>query len=76
MAYAVLAEAALGFLGVGVPPPTPTWGRMLQFAFPLLEMAPLLSVIPGLTIFVMVLAFNFVGDALRDVLDPRLKGLY
>jgi ABC-type dipeptide/oligopeptide/nickel transport system permease subunit len=75
MGYAVLTEAALGFIGVGIQPPTPTWGNMLQQAFPMLEQQPLLSIVPGLAIFFLVLAFNFVGDALRDVLDPRLKGL-
>lgn len=75
MGYAVLTEAALGFIGVGIQPPTPTWGNMLQQAFPMLEQQALLSIVPGLAIFVLVLAFNFVGDALRDVLDPRLKGV-
>jgi peptide/nickel transport system permease protein len=75
MGYAVLTEAALGFIGVGVQPPTPTWGNMLQEAFPLLERQPLLSVVPGLAIFVLVLAFNLLGDALRDILDPRLQGV-
>lgn len=74
MGYAVLTEAALGFIGVGIQPPTPTWGNMLQQAFPMLDQQPLLSVVPGLAIFVLVLAFNFVGDAVRDVLDPRLRG--
>ncbi len=75
MAGAILTEAALGFLGLSVQPPTPTWGRELQFAFPLLARAPLLCIAPGVAIFLLVLAFNFVGDALRDVLDPRLRGL-
>ncbi len=75
MGYAVLTEAALGFIGVGIQPPTPTWGNMLQQAFPMLDQQPLLSIVPGLAIFLLVLAFNFVGDALRDVLDPRLKGV-
>ena len=75
MAYAILIEAALGFLGVSVQPPTPTWGNMLRFAFRFLEEAPMLSFAPGVAIFLAVLAFNFVGDALRDVLDPRLRGL-
>jgi peptide/nickel transport system permease protein len=75
MGYAVLIEAALGFIGVGVQPPTPTWGNMLQQAFPLLERQPLMSIVPGLAIFVLVLAFNFVGDSLRDILDPRLRGV-
>ncbi len=76
MAYAILTEATLGFLGIGVPPPTPTWGNMLQFAFPVLDRAPWLSIVPGAAIFLLVLAFNFTGDALRDVLDPRLRGLF
>lgn len=75
MGYAVLTEAALGFIGVGVRPPTPTWGNMLQQAFPMLDQQPLLSIVPGVAIFLLVLAFNFVGDALRDVLDPRLRGV-
>jgi peptide/nickel transport system permease protein len=75
MGYAVLTEAALGFIGVGIQPPTPTWGNMLQQAFPMLDQQALLSVVPGLAIFLLVLAFNFVGDAFRDVLDPRLKGV-
>jgi peptide/nickel transport system permease protein len=75
MGYAVLTEAALGFIGVGIQPPTPTWGNMLQQAFPMLEQQALLSVVPGVAIFLLVLSFNFVGDALRDVLDPRLKGV-
>lgn len=75
MGYAVLTEAALGFIGVGIQPPTPTWGNMLQQAYPMLDQQPLLSIVPGLAIFLLVLAFNFVGDALRDVLDPRLKGV-
>ncbi len=75
MGYAVLTEAALGFIGVGIQPPTPTWGNMLQQAYPMLEQQPLLSVVPGVAIFLLVLAFNFVGNALRDVLDPRLKGV-
>ena len=75
MGYAVLAEAALGFIGVGVTPPTPTWGNMLQAAFPFLEKQPALSVAPGVAIFLLVLAFNLLGDALRDILDPRLRGV-
>jgi peptide/nickel transport system permease protein len=75
MAYTVLAEAALGFLGVGVQPPTATWGSMLRFAFPLLPVAPWLSIFPGVAIFLLVLSLNFIGDALRDLLDPRLRGV-
>jgi len=73
MAAAVLAEAGLNFLGVGVRQPTPTWGSMLNEGFPLLRRAPWLSISPGLMIFLVVLALNVVGDALRDVLDPQLR---
>ena len=75
MGYAVLTEAGLGFIGIGVQPPTPTWGNMIQQAFPLLEKQPLLSIVPGVMVFALVLSFNFIGDALRDLLDPRLKGV-
>jgi len=75
LAYAILAEAGLSFIGVGVQPPTPTWGNMLYRAFGFLDRAPLLSIVPGVVIFLTVLAFNLLGDALRDVLDPRLRGL-
>ncbi len=74
MGYAVLFEAALGFIGIGVQPPTATWGNMLQQAYPFLARDPLLSVCPGLAIFLLVLAFNFIGDSLRDVLDPPVAG--
>lgn len=74
VASAILLEAALSFLGVGVKPPTPTWGGMLRHAFETVAQAPWLTISPGLVIFLVVLAFNFFGDALRDVLDPRLKG--
>jgi peptide/nickel transport system permease protein len=72
-AIAVLAEAALSFLGLGTPPPTPSWGRMLQESQELLFVAPRLSVFPGLAIALAVLGFNLLGDGLRDVLDPRLE---
>jgi len=74
VAAAILLEAALSFLGVGVKPPTPTWGGMLRHAFETVSQAPWLTVSPGVMIFLVVLAFNFFGDALRDVLDPRLRG--
>ena len=70
---AILLEASLSFLGVGVRAPTPTWGGMLRNAFEVVELAPILTLAPGLAIFLTVLSFNFVGDALRDVLDPRLR---
>lgn len=74
VAFAILAEAGLSFLGVGVRPPTPTWGGMLSTALPMIERASYLSVFPGIAIFLTVLAINMLGDALRDVLDPRLRG--
>ncbi|MBI4311749.1 MAG: ABC transporter permease [Chloroflexi bacterium] len=74
MGFAVLGEAGLSFLGIGVTIPTPSWGNMLNLAFQNMESAPWLSIAPGLAIFLLVLSFNFVGDGLRDVLDPRLRG--
>ena len=72
---AIITEASLSFLGLGVPPPHPSWGRMLQFAAKRwLEAAPWLSIFPGLALTVTVFGFNLFGDALRDVLDPRLRG--
>lgn len=70
---AILLEASLSFLGVGVQAPTPTWGGMLRNAFEVVSLAPFLTFVPGFTIFIVVLSFNFVGDALRDVLDPKLR---
>jgi ABC-type dipeptide/oligopeptide/nickel transport system permease subunit len=74
-AGAIVAEASLSFLGLGVRPPTATWGNLLLDGFGFLRVKPLLSVAPGLAIFLLVLSFNFVGDALRDLLDPRLRGV-
>jgi len=71
-AIAVLAEAALSFLGFGTPPPTPSWGRMLQESQELLWSAPRLAVVPGLAIALAVLGFNLLGDGLRDRFDPKL----
>jgi peptide/nickel transport system permease protein len=68
---AVLGEAALGFLGLGLPPPAPSWGRMLQEATTVMEITPSMAIYSGLAIFVTVLGFNFLGDGLRDVFDPR-----
>ncbi|MGO2549889.1 ABC transporter permease [Corynebacterium casei] len=70
-ALAILAEAALSFLGLGTAPPAASWGRMLQDAQSLLAVQPSLTLWPGLTIALTVLGFNLLGDALRDVLDPR-----
>jgi len=72
---AILLEASLSFLGVGVRAPTPTWGGMLRNAFEVVSLAPFLTFVPGLVLFIVVLSFNFVGDALRDVLDPRLRNV-
>ncbi|MEW2506440.1 ABC transporter permease [Amycolatopsis sp. NPDC047767] len=71
-AIAVLAEAALSFLGFGTRPPTPSWGRMLQESQELLTSHPRLALVPGVAIAVAVLGFNLLGDGLRDRLDPRL----
>jgi peptide/nickel transport system permease protein len=73
MAGAILAEATMSFLGLGVPPPTASWGSMLNDARSHLFDAPHLVLFPALTVMLAVLAFNFIGDALRDVLDPRSK---
>lgn len=71
---AIVIEAALSFLGLGTPPPTPTWGGMLSGEGRRnLENAPYLAIFPGLAISIVVLAFNLLGDALRDLLDPRLR---
>ena len=71
-AVAILAEAALSYLGLGTQPPQPSWGRMLAEAQTLLFQAPLLAVFPGLAIALAVLGLNLAGDGLRDLLDPRL----
>lgn len=73
-AVAILAEAALSYLGLGVQPPQPSWGRMLADAQTLMFDAPLLAVWPGLAIALAVLGLNLLGDGLRDALDPRLQG--
>ncbi|WP_444963613.1 ABC transporter permease [Nocardiopsis sp. M1B1] len=67
----ILFEAALSFLGVGINPPTPSWGKMLSDAVPLYENAPYFVIFPGLAIFITVLAFNLFGDGLRDAFDPK-----
>lgn len=72
-ALAILAEAALSFLGLGTPPPDPSWGRLLQNAQSSLASAPMLAVWPGATIAVTVLGFNLLGDSLRDALDPKAR---
>jgi peptide/nickel transport system permease protein len=71
---AILTEASLSFLGLGVRPPTPSWGSSLQAGYQYLSAAPWLSIYPGIAIFIAVLAFNLFGDGLRQLLDPRLRG--
>ena len=73
-ALAVLAEAGLSFLGLGTPPPTPSWGRMLQESQQFLGTHPLLAILPGLAIAIAVMGFNLLGDGLRDRFDPKLNG--
>jgi len=73
MAGAVLAEATLSFLGLGIPPPAASWGSMLDGARSHLFDAPHLVIFPALAVMLCVLAFNFLGDALRDYLDPRTR---
>jgi peptide/nickel transport system permease protein len=71
IAAAIIAEASLSFLGLGQQPPAPSWGSMLNTAKNYVEQAPWMSVWPGLSIFLLVLSFNLLGDGLRDALDPR-----
>jgi peptide/nickel transport system permease protein len=71
---AIITESALGFLGLSIPPPTPTLGSMLSEALALLMFAPHVAIAPGVFITLTVFAFNVLGDSLRDVLDPRLRG--
>jgi peptide/nickel transport system permease protein len=72
-AFAILTEATLSFLGLGVRPPTPSWGSMLQTGYQYLSQAPWLSIFPGAAIYLTVLGFNLLGDGLREALDPRLR---
>jgi peptide/nickel transport system permease protein len=74
IATAIRTEAGLSFLGLGIPPPTPTWGNILSEGRQYIKCCPWITTFSGLAIMVAVLAFNLVGDALRDLLDPRLKG--
>ena len=72
---AILVEASLSFLGLGIPPPTPSWGRSLAESMEFFNSAPWLAIFPGIAISLAVFGVNLLGDALRDVLDPRLKRL-
>jgi ABC-type dipeptide/oligopeptide/nickel transport system permease subunit len=73
-AGAIVIQAGLSFLGAGTPPPTPSWGVMLNEARPYMVTAPHVAVFPGLAISLAVLGFNLLGDGMRDILDPRLEG--
>jgi ABC-type dipeptide/oligopeptide/nickel transport system permease subunit len=74
MGVAILAEAGLSFLGVGIRPPATSWGAMIFSGYRYLNTHPLLSFAPGLCIILVVLSFNLLGDGMRDALDPRLRG--
>jgi peptide/nickel transport system permease protein len=71
VASAIIAESTLSFLGLGFPPDLPTWGRLLYDAKDYLDIAPHWALLPGAAIFLTVLTINFIGDGLRDTLDPR-----
>lgn len=71
MTSAIMVEASLSFLGIGVQPPTPTWGNMIQDGFKFVTLNPTLAIYPGLALIIVSVAFNLVGDALRDALDPH-----
>ena len=75
VADAITIESSLSFLGVGTQPPTPSWGYMLQRGIPFIEEAPWIATFAGVTMVFTILGFNLLGDGLRDVLDPRMKGL-
>jgi peptide/nickel transport system permease protein len=75
LAFAILSEAALSFLGLGIQPPQPSLGRMIYDSQGFVTMAWWMAVFPGAAIFVIVLAFNLLGDGLRDVLDPKQRTL-
>jgi peptide/nickel transport system permease protein len=75
MATAILTESSLSFLGLGVPPPTATWGTMIEAGRAVLRSAPWLVLFPGMAIFLTIFGFNLLGDWLRDHLDPRLRGV-
>ena len=70
-ASAILIEASLSYLGVGAQRPTPSWGRLLNEALPLIDKAPSLMIFPGAAIMISVLGFNLLGDGLRTMLDPQ-----
>jgi peptide/nickel transport system permease protein len=73
LALAILVEASLSFLGLGIQPPTPSLGALLKDALGFMETAPWLAIFPGVIIALIIFALNLLGDGLRDLLDPRLK---
>lgn len=73
MASVIRIEASLSFLGMGVKPPTPTWGNMIQEGFQYITLSPGLSLYPGIALMILSIAFNLIGDAMRDAIDPHLK---
>jgi len=73
IAYAILTEASLSYLGLGTPLLIPSWGTILNEGRVFLQMAPWISIFPGFAIMLAVLAFNLMGDGLRDILDPRMR---
>lgn len=73
LGFAVIAEGSLSFLGLGTRPPTPTWGSMISGARTFMELAPWVAIAPGLALMLVVLTINFLGDGLRDLLDPRQR---
>ena len=74
MGAAILAEAGLSFLGVGIEPPGAAWGAMVSDGYTYILTRPMLSTAPGMAVMLVVFGFNMVGDGLRDALDPRLRG--
>jgi peptide/nickel transport system permease protein len=75
MGIAIMAEASLSFLGIGISPPTPAWGGMVSDGYRYINNNPILSIAPGVAVMLICVAFNIVGDGLRDALDPRLRGV-
>jgi ABC-type dipeptide/oligopeptide/nickel transport system permease subunit len=71
--FAIITESSLSFIGLGVQPPTATWGSMVQDGFQFLESAPWFVIAPAVMIFLAVLGFNLLGDGLRDALDPGIR---
>lgn len=70
---AIFAEAALSYIGIGIPPPNPSWGTMIRDGYDLIFTAPNLVLFPAIAVGILMLAFTFLGDGLRDALDPRLR---